>query len=72
MTGSSWKCIQWRREPKEAMLWVKYLQRHLDVFVSYGQLPKRKRRRGVCGKGIVREITPSHFELELSVRSATV
>ncbi|MFT5169423.1 MAG: DNA-directed RNA polymerase subunit alpha [Lysobacterales bacterium] len=60
--------------PKEAMLYgANILQRHLDVFVSYGQLPEEEEEEeevSVEEKATYDKLRLSISELELSVRSA--
>jgi DNA-directed RNA polymerase subunit alpha len=60
--------------PKEAMLYAaNILQRHLDVFVSYGQLPEEEEEEEeVSGeeKALYEKLRLPISELELSVRSA--
>lgn len=60
--------------PKEAMLYAaNILQRHLDVFVSYGQLPEEEVEEeevSVEEKALYEKLRLPISELELSVRSA--
>jgi len=60
--------------PKEAMLYAaNILQRHLDVFVSYGQLPEEEEEEeevSVEEKVMYEKLRLPISELELSVRSA--
>lgn len=60
--------------PKEAMLYgANILQRHLDVFVSYGQLPEEEEEEeevSVEEKVLYEKLRLPISELELSVRSA--
>ncbi len=60
--------------PKEAMLFgANILQRHLDVFVSYGQLPEEEEEEeevSVEEKALYEKLRLPISELELSVRSA--
>jgi DNA-directed RNA polymerase subunit alpha len=60
--------------PKEAMLYAaNILQRHLDVFVSYGQLPEEDEEEeevSVEEKVLYEKLRLPISELELSVRSA--
>jgi len=60
--------------PKEAMLYASnILQRHLDVFVSYGQLPEEEEEEeevSVEEKALYEKLRLPISELELSVRSA--
>lgn len=60
--------------PKEAMLYgANILQRHLDVFVSYGQLPEEEEEEeevSVEEKALYEKLRLPISELELSVRSA--
>jgi DNA-directed RNA polymerase subunit alpha len=60
--------------PKEALLYgANILQRHLDVFVSYGQLPEEEEEEeevSVEEKALYEKLRLSISELELSVRSA--
>jgi DNA-directed RNA polymerase subunit alpha len=60
--------------PKEAILYgSNILQRHLDVFVSYGQLPEEEEEEeevSVEEKALYEKLRLPISELELSVRSA--
>ncbi|MBI3008846.1 MAG: DNA-directed RNA polymerase subunit alpha [Candidatus Omnitrophica bacterium] len=60
--------------PKEALLYgANILQRHLDVFVSYGQLPEEEEEEeeiSVEEKALYEKLRLPISELELSVRSA--
>jgi len=60
--------------PKEAMLYgANILQRHLDVFVSYGQLPEEEEEEEEISneeKALYDKLRLPISELELSVRSA--
>ncbi len=60
--------------PKEAMLYgANILQRHLDVFVSYGQLPEEEEEEEEVSaeeKAVYEKLRLNISELELSVRSA--
>ncbi|OGX34920.1 MAG: DNA-directed RNA polymerase subunit alpha [Omnitrophica WOR_2 bacterium RIFCSPHIGHO2_02_FULL_52_10] len=60
--------------PKEAMLYAaNILQRHLDVFVSYGQLPEEEEEEeeiSIEEKALYEKLRLPISELELSVRSA--
>ena len=60
--------------PKEAMLYgSNILQRHLDVFVSYGQLPEEEEEEeevSIEEKALYEKLRLPISELELSVRSA--
>jgi len=60
--------------PKEAMLYgSNILQRHLDVFVSYGQLPEEEEEEEEVSaeeKALYEKLRLPISELELSVRSA--
>lgn len=60
--------------PKEAMLYgANILQRHLDVFVSYGQLPEEEEEEEEISqeeKALYEKLRLPISELELSVRSA--
>ena len=60
--------------PKEALLFgANILQRHLDVFVSYGQLPEEEEEEeeiSVEEKALYEKLRLPISELELSVRSA--
>lgn len=60
--------------PKEAMLYgANILQRHLDVFVSYGQLPEEEEEEEEISmeeKNLYDKLKLPISELELSVRSA--
>lgn len=58
--------------PEEAMLYASnILQRHLDIFVNYGELPEEEEEEeGQEDTGFKELITKPISELELSVRSA--
>ena len=60
--------------PKEAMLYgANILQRHLDVFVSYGQLPEEEEEEEEISaeeQALYEKLNLPISELELSVRSA--
>lgn len=60
--------------PKEAMLYgANILQRHLDVFVSYGQLPEEEEEEeeiSIEEQALYEKLRLPISELELSVRSA--
>lgn len=60
--------------PKEALLYgANILQRHLDVFVSYGQLPEEEEEEEEISaeeKALYEKLRLPISELELSVRSA--
>ncbi|MBF0521534.1 MAG: DNA-directed RNA polymerase subunit alpha [Candidatus Omnitrophica bacterium] len=60
--------------PKEALLYASnILQRHLDVFVSYGQLPEEEEEEEEISaeeKALYEKLRLPISELELSVRSA--
>ncbi|HNV24367.1 MAG TPA: DNA-directed RNA polymerase subunit alpha [Candidatus Omnitrophota bacterium] len=60
--------------PKEALLYASnILQRHLDVFVSYGQLPEEEEEEEEVSaeeKALYEKLRLPISELELSVRSA--
>ncbi len=57
--------------PKEAMLYgANILQRHLDVFVSYGQLPEEEEEISIEEQALYEKLRLPISELELSVRSA--
>ena len=60
--------------PKEAMLYgANILQRHLDVFVSYGQLPEEEEEEEEISteeRALYEKLRLPISELELSVRSA--
>jgi len=60
--------------PKEAMLYgANILQRHLDVFVSYGQLPEEEEEEEEISaeeQALYEKLRLPILELELSVRSA--
>lgn len=61
-------------EPKEALLYgANILQRHLDVFVSYGQLPEEEEEEEEISaeeEAMYEKLRLPISELELSVRSA--
>ena len=61
-------------QPKEALLYAaNILQRHLDVFVSYGQLPEEEEEEEEISaeeEAIYEKLRLPVSELELSVRSA--
>lgn len=61
-------------EPKEALLYgANILQRHLDVFVSYGQLPEEEEEEEEVSEeeeAMYEKLRLPISELELSVRSA--
>jgi DNA-directed RNA polymerase subunit alpha len=61
-------------EPKEAVLYgANILQRHLDVFVSYGQLPEEEEEQEEISaeeEAMYEKLRLPISELELSVRSA--
>ncbi|MCK5214924.1 MAG: DNA-directed RNA polymerase subunit alpha [Candidatus Omnitrophica bacterium] len=61
-------------EPKEALLYgANILQRHLDVFVSYGQLPEEEEEEEEISaeeEAVYEKLRLPISELELSVRSA--
>jgi len=61
-------------EPKEALLYgANILQRHLDVFVSYGQLPEEEEEQEEISaeeEAMYEKLRLPISELELSVRSA--
>lgn len=58
--------------PEEAMLYASnILQRHLDIFVNYGELPEEEEEEEATVDNSVKEIVNKPIsELELSVRSA--
>ncbi|HOW87972.1 MAG TPA: DNA-directed RNA polymerase subunit alpha [Candidatus Omnitrophota bacterium] len=57
--------------PEEALLYASnILQRHLDVFVNYGELPEEEEEEEVEDKEFLDMINKPISELELSVRSA--
>jgi len=57
--------------PEEALLYASnILQRHLDVFVNYGELPEEEEEEEVEDKEFLDLIHKPISELELSVRSA--
>jgi len=57
--------------PEEALLYASnILQRHLDVFVNYGELPEEEEEEEVEDKEFTDMIHKPISELELSVRSA--
>jgi DNA-directed RNA polymerase subunit alpha len=67
-------CTNGGISPKEAMLYAaNILQRHLDVFVSYGQLPEEEEEEeevSIEEKALYEKLRLPISELELSVRSA--
>lgn len=67
-------CTNGSVSPKEAMLYASnILQRHLDVFVSYGQLPEEEEEEeevSIEEKALYEKLRLPISELELSVRSA--
>lgn len=57
--------------PEEALLYASnILQRHLDIFVNYGELPEEEEEEEEQDKEFVELINKPISELELSVRSA--
>lgn len=57
--------------PEEALLYASnILQRHLDVFVNYGELPEEEEEEEVEDKEFLDMVHKPISELELSVRSA--
>ncbi len=57
--------------PEEALLYASnILQRHLDVFVNYGELPEEEEEEEVEDKEFLDMVNKPISELELSVRSA--
>jgi len=57
--------------PEEAMLYASnILQRHLDIFVNYGELPEEEEEEEEEDKEFLEIIKKPISELELSVRSA--
>ncbi len=57
--------------PEEALLYASnILQRHLDVFVNYGELPEEEEEEEVEDKEFMDVVNKPISELELSVRSA--
>ena len=57
--------------PEEAMLYASnILQRHLDIFVNYGELPEEEEEEEEEDKEFLEMIKKPITELELSVRSA--
>jgi len=57
--------------PEEAMLYASnILQRHLDIFVNYGELPEEEEEEEEEDKEFLEIINKPITELELSVRSA--
>ncbi len=57
--------------PEEAMLYASnILQRHLDIFVNYGEIPEEEEEEEEEDKGFRDLIAKPISELELSVRSA--
>ena len=69
-------CTQRRYQPKEALLYAaNILQRHLDVFVSYGQLPEEQEEEEEISaeeEAIYEKLRLPVSELELSVRAPIV
>ena len=67
-------CTNGGIEPKEALLYgANILQRHLDVFVSYGQLPEEEEEEEEISaeeEAVYEKLRLPISELELSVRSA--
>ena len=60
-------------DPKEAMLYASnILQRHLDIFVDFGQLPEEitEEEESKEGKELTEKLAMPITELELSVRSS--
>ena len=57
--------------PEEALLYASnILQRHLDIFVNYGELPEEEEEEEETNKDFLDLINKPISELELSVRSA--
>ncbi len=57
--------------PEEALLYASnILQRHLDIFVNYGELPEEEEEEEVEDKEFLEVVHKPISELELSVRSA--
>jgi DNA-directed RNA polymerase subunit alpha len=57
--------------PEEALLYASnILQRHLDIFVNYGELPEEEEEEEVEDKEFLNMLHKPISELELSVRSA--
>lgn len=57
--------------PEEALLYASnILQRHLDIFVNYGELPEEEEEEEELDKEFLEVINKPISELELSVRSA--
>lgn len=57
--------------PEEALLYASnILQRHLDVFVNYGELPEEEEEEEETNKDFLDLVNKPISELELSVRSA--
>ena len=57
--------------PEEALLYASnILQRHLDIFVNYGELPEEEEEEEVEDKEFLEVVNKPISELELSVRSA--
>lgn len=57
--------------PEEAMLYgANILQRHLDIFVNYGEIPEEEEEEETEDKEFMELINKPITELELSVRSA--
>ena len=57
--------------PEEALLYASnILQRHLDIFVNYGELPEEEEEEEEEDKEFIELINKPITELELSVRSA--
>lgn len=57
--------------PEEALLYASnILQRHLDIFVNYGELPVEEEEEEETDHGFMEVVNKPISELELSVRSA--
>lgn len=57
--------------PEEALLYASnILQRHLDIFVNYGELPEEEEEEEEIDKEFLELVNKPITELELSVRSA--
>jgi len=57
--------------PEEALLYASnILQRHLDIFVNYGELPEEEDEEEETDHGFMEMVHKPISELELSVRSA--
>jgi DNA-directed RNA polymerase subunit alpha len=57
--------------PEEALLYASnILQRHLDIFVNYGELPEEEEEEEETDHGFMEMVNKPISELELSVRSA--